>query len=101
MRSNVLPRADDKDTAGVGTGLCQAHEEPHGTELRVGLAASRGHGEASPEDDHGGQPDSRRNLLNDEGIWDLADDKPVDIGPLAMNREGRLLAKYLPCRRHG
>jgi len=69
----LVPGAQDVDGATVQARLEETLEEADHTELLVGFTGSADHGQAGPDEQCERQPKSRRNLLDNESMWDLAD----------------------------
>lgn len=73
----AVPSAEDVHGATVGGSLRKAEEEADDTHLGGGLDGSTGHGEAGPDDDHGGEPDAGGDLLDNDAVGELADGHAV------------------------
>jgi hypothetical protein len=97
----LLPGPNDIDRTTIRARLDQAHEEPHDTKLCVGFASRRAHGQARPDEDHGREPDSGRDLLDCNAMGDLADGVTrVENNVSEAFPYFSWLISCLPCRRH-
>jgi hypothetical protein len=96
--NNLLPRTEHIDSSTIDTRLHQALEEAHDAELLVVFARGRAHGQAGPDDEGKRQPYSGTDLLNDQGVWDLAYYTPAWRSETSAQRQ---VERYLPCDKHG
>lgn len=66
-----VPGADGVHCSGVSACFCEAEEETDDAELGDVCDSGAEHRHSGPEHDHGGEPDARLDLLDDDTVGEL------------------------------